>query len=572
MEPQTSTGSLDPQVIALSKAIRQQESGGNAALSGKSGEFGAYQFLPATWDEYSKEAGVNVPLKQATLEQQNQVAYNKIKQWKDKGLNPGQIASSWNAGPGEPNAYTGTFSNGKPAVGTNAEGVHYDVPGYATKVAQYYQEYKGKQGVSYNPQPYSNSKPGQFDFSGLSQTATPEDDKSRTGQLQKALDAPNHATEELAQGKVGQAVGDELARGLGIVAPVAGAVTDAAQRGLELIPGVKGLEGLIGKGVGAVANTAPGRAVVGGIQSFSENNPELSKAIGDTATIASAIPVLKGVGAVKGLVGKAVNGATDPVLESVRPRLTGKALAHATRSQGTEKVGAVGRITLKASEEDKAMADAIRQNVPDFNPSAPLTEQLVTVENAVGKLTTELESEVEAAGANRIYSHKELGAYLNRLPVPTIVKGTDVERVYQNVIDKALEIAKENGGKVPTLLKTRKMFDAAVKQEIPKLYDSDATTAMRLAVKNVRTGLTGFLEKNLPEETGLRPKLLTQHHLLNAMDNMAEKASIGPAKEIGTTAFTRFKTKHPIFGGLVNAATRAATVGSGVAGAEHLIP
>lgn len=142
--PPYSTGSLDQDAVTLAKAIRQAESDGNPNARGKSGEYGAYQFMPSTWAAYSKEAGVNAPVEHATLEQQNQVAYHKIKEWKDKGLNPGQIAASWNAGPGEPDAYKGKFKDGRPSKGTNKMGVYYDVPGYATKVATYYHQFKGQ--------------------------------------------------------------------------------------------------------------------------------------------------------------------------------------------------------------------------------------------------------------------------------------------------------------------------------------------------------------------------------------------------------------------------------------------
>lgn len=129
---------LDQQAVDLTRAIRQQESGGNFSQKGASGEYGAYQFEPDTWTKYSQEAGVDVPLAQATPEQQNQVTYNKIKQWKDQGYNVGQIASMWNAGEGKPNAYQENYT------GTNAEGVKYDTPSYAKAVATYYQQYKGQ--------------------------------------------------------------------------------------------------------------------------------------------------------------------------------------------------------------------------------------------------------------------------------------------------------------------------------------------------------------------------------------------------------------------------------------------
>src|ERR1035437_9989409 len=136
---------LDPKIIALTQAIRQTESGGNFQATGKSGEYGAYQFTPDTWNNLSqKYLGQKVDLKSATPAQQNEVAYKQVADWKNAGLNVGQVASSWNAGPGEPDAYTGKFSNGKPSVGTNSFGAKYDVPTYANKVATAYQQLKGQ--------------------------------------------------------------------------------------------------------------------------------------------------------------------------------------------------------------------------------------------------------------------------------------------------------------------------------------------------------------------------------------------------------------------------------------------
>lgn len=137
---ETQTTQLDPKIIALTKAIRQTETGGNFKAVGKSGEYGAYQFTQPTWNNLSqKYLGQKIDLKSATPEQQNEVAYKQIADWKAQGLNVGQVASSWNAGVGEPDAYTGTFSNGKPSVGVNKFGVKFNVPAYAKSVATAYQ-------------------------------------------------------------------------------------------------------------------------------------------------------------------------------------------------------------------------------------------------------------------------------------------------------------------------------------------------------------------------------------------------------------------------------------------------
>lgn len=139
---------LDPQVVALAKAIRDTETG-NRPVSGASGEFGRYQFMPGTWHAGASQylGDANAP---QTLENENKVAYEKIKHWKDQGYNPGQIASLWNSG--SPNF------EGK--VGVNKMGVKYDVPGYVQKVYGNYQKYKPQTPPEAPTSPVEASKPG----------------------------------------------------------------------------------------------------------------------------------------------------------------------------------------------------------------------------------------------------------------------------------------------------------------------------------------------------------------------------------------------------------------------------
>lgn len=129
---------LDPQLVNLAKAIRTTESNGNFQATGKSGEYGAYQFMPTTWAATAPKFGVTTSLQQATPEQQNEVAYKQLAEWKTEhpDWNVGNFASAWNAGPGKPDAYI------QGNVGTNSQGVSYDTPAYAQKVATAYQTFK----------------------------------------------------------------------------------------------------------------------------------------------------------------------------------------------------------------------------------------------------------------------------------------------------------------------------------------------------------------------------------------------------------------------------------------------
>lgn len=128
---------LDPQIVNLTKAIRQTETGGNFTAKGGSGEYGAYQFTAPTWQNLAGKylGDANIPLQSATPQQQNEVAYKQVADWKGQGYNIGQIASLWNSG--KPDAYLDPNY-----TGTNKYGVKYDVPAYVKSVATAYQTIK----------------------------------------------------------------------------------------------------------------------------------------------------------------------------------------------------------------------------------------------------------------------------------------------------------------------------------------------------------------------------------------------------------------------------------------------
>lgn len=136
---------LDQSVVAMMKAIAQQESGNKAVLPQEKGIGGAsiYQYTTSTWKGVAKKylGDENAPLNRAN---ENKATYQRIKGWKDAGYKPAQIASMWNAGEGEPDAYKGTFKNGQPSVGVNSYGVRYDTPSHAKKVIANFQNEMAK--------------------------------------------------------------------------------------------------------------------------------------------------------------------------------------------------------------------------------------------------------------------------------------------------------------------------------------------------------------------------------------------------------------------------------------------
>lgn len=134
VNPETGKVEINPTSASaqqIANAIKQVESGGNYNASGASGEFGAYQFMPETWESWSKEyassRGISLMPEGLAKTESNQdaVAMFKINQWLSQGLSPEQIAAKWNSG---------SEFGWENKIGVNQYGVSYNVPDYVNKV------------------------------------------------------------------------------------------------------------------------------------------------------------------------------------------------------------------------------------------------------------------------------------------------------------------------------------------------------------------------------------------------------------------------------------------------------
>lgn len=198
---------LDPTAYILTKAIAYQENGGqtpNYSAQGQSGEYGAYQWEPDTWNSMAqKYLGKDAPsLQDATPAQQNEVAYSQVKDWLAAGNAPAQVASMWNAGEGAPDAYQGN-------EGTNSSGVSYDTKQYVQNVQKYAQQLWGGQepgsasgGAAAPAAPAANKL-----LAGYAPPTPPS--QTTMGTVQPAAAAPGSSDPSLSQDLGGSgAVGD----------------------------------------------------------------------------------------------------------------------------------------------------------------------------------------------------------------------------------------------------------------------------------------------------------------------------------------------------------------------------
>lgn len=530
---------LDPDVVNLAKAIRQTESGGNFQARGKSGEYGGYQYTQPTWDAYSKKYGVNVPLEQATPEQQNEVTYKQIKEWKDKGYNPGQIASMWNSG--KPDAYLDTNYKGK-----NEHGVTYDVPTYAKSVATAYQTIKAGGAVNKDPNnpsavpnqantPDANGYQTQPEFS--KPTGVPQETSSPSigSQLGGRVQDLSSAISETASGKINPVSG--LIQGAGAIA---GGVGDIVNKGIELIPGVKSVEKVIGTGIGKLAETDSGKAIIKSLQEFNTTHPELSKDIGGVFNIVTAIPILKGLGVVKNLALDSASIALKDVAEKAALK---DISATVSRTVGGRKaIERGGQDAIKTLVDERAIPDILEGKYSTKEAASKLEEMIAKIED------TELQPALEKANLPEISSRIPLDNYRKNAIADAIDQLKDTKPI-ENYFDRL----KLKYGDYPTL----QQMNEAKRLVAKNISEAGFASPTYSTDKVVRSALQKSVEEGakalgLPDVNAINAKMARLIKAQNMLDHIEGKP-----------------IKTGLVGGLVK---DAATVGGEITGNATGIP
>lgn len=558
---------LDPDIVNLAKATRQIESNGNPTATGKSGEYGYYQYLPSTWDAQAKKAGVNVSLEQATPEQQNQVWYTWAKAKKDSGKNIGQIASMQNAGEGRPNAY---LEGNK---GVNKYGVSYDTADYAKKVAIEYQKLKGQPNgqtsSGYNPHPYSNpttTNPGEFDLTGSQSPTTtqePINPDSLGSELAGRVKDASTAISSIAGGEKG--TGQSRFSGLlQLAGSVAGGLGDVVNKGIELIPGVKAIEGVIGKGVQSLAQTDSGKAIVKSLQDFGTAHPELTKDAGAAFNIATAIPILKGLGTIGNV---ALDGASSALKRVAEKVATKDLTATAERTIG-------GRTALKSTPDAiKTLID--ERTLPDIADGKYITKE------AFDKLSENI-SHIEDTQLQ-----PTLNAATQSLPLPQGLV-TQLDNLGSDIVERYGQVSLPQLKQEAIDMVTKEFADSAqvgkATAEVNRVFDDYISTKGNVVSLEELNKMKRAIRQSVNFASPKLDSDVTFHLgqlFMDKIENVAKKVGFKDVEEINSNMARLIKAqnilKHiegkPIKTGLVGGLIKdAATVGGEVAGNATGIP
>lgn len=343
----------DVQALALTKAIRKSEGADYKNTTGDAGtSSGAYQFQPDTWKGYAKEVlgDENAPL---TEENQNAVAYTKIKGWKDSGMGPAEIAAKWNHG---------SEKGWENLVGDrqiNGQTVHYDTPGYVKKtIANFHQIYP-QETQKYNPQSQENKS---LTFADIPKSGTETNqDKGFLG--------------DLATGDFKGAGMNALKGGEGLLNKIASPFVGLAAAPVQAIAKGLGQPDPYAQGIGTDISGTQGTGVKVSNLDVGSKTKDLLKAGAITGAVAASPEV-------PGLISKVFGKTLAPEVATQVMSKTGIPLKVFNTLSNTEKLNALGE-TLKGAQA----GDAIN-----------IAKEMEKLKPGVGMLTKFMKSGVSLAG------------------------------------------------------------------------------------------------------------------------------------------------------------------------------
>lgn len=367
----------------------------------------------------------------------------------------------------------------------------------------------------YNPKPFSNpSGAGLVDYSGITpQTQKPVEADTLGSELKGRGQDIATAAKEAISGKINPVSG--LLQGVGAVA---GGIGDIVGKGLELIPGVKQLEGLLGQGVGKLAQTEAGQSVMKSIKEFSNKHPELSKDIGAGFNIVTAIPILKGLSVAGSLVKDASSQALKGVAEKAFTKGASEMIA------GT-KTGT--RLLQKNPNVVKNMID--RRLVGDIKGGKYITQDAV---NQSWKTITDSNKEIKnilrKTNANKYTIGTEdadtiLGNTLKEFPNANFTS-EQIAKVGKNLTPQNGRLWDKffkGNATLEDINTLRSDLDTAVKST----YSSIAQPPIKKEIgKNLAQSMRTFVKEQAPETEALFNEMSTQFDIQKALSFMEGKS------------------------------------------------
>lgn len=258
---------------------------------------------------------------------------------------------------------------------------------------------------------------------------------------------------------------------------------------------------------------------------------------------------------VKGTVKKVM----DDILDLTMPNLSKTEKATAISKERGIKSGLFRGSKLAPETRDLERAEVIKDFV---DPKIDIFDNIKTVRTEIGNKADEVINHLKEN--NAIFNKRQLTSKLKEIEKPLSLSGdTKLNTMYDMAQQKFMRFVDEQPKNLEGLLEARKRFDQWIGDQVPKVWEDQASKPLHDALRRMRTAANDFIAEKLPEGVPFKDLLHQQNLMYEAVDNMSEKAAGNLGKGKIYQRIKDLEKKYPLetkIGKALGAGTIGATV------------
>ncbi len=301
-------------------------------------------------------------------------------------------------------------------------------------------------------------------------------------------------------------------------------------------------EKIAGTDIVQAATRAAGQGVEA-YQEWANDNARAARLVDGIANVGLVLAPVKGRPPSPTLAGRAAEalGAStekkvagrrsDFVTDLVRPRGS-KKVREEEALRTTDPQGLLGRQTVTPSSGEQAMATAVNE-VAAVKSGNTVTQNLNAIDQAVSVENKAIMGQLEKSAVEipRETISKSMDDVLVGLRENPLLVG-DAAKTGMKTTAKARHFLGQNPNTPAGVEKSRQQFDAWLKRQRPKIFDTATDNALSIAKRDTRDAMNALVDASVPD-IAVSASRLKQTNLLRALDNIGPKAADEAATNLG---------------------------------------
>jgi len=237
----------------------------------------------------------------------------------------------------------------------------------------------------------------------------------------------------------------------------------------------------------------------------------------------------------------------DDVLDLTMPQLSkGEKATAIAKGRGVEG-GFFKGSKLTPETRDLERAEVVKDLI---NPKAGIIDNVGVLKKEItGKAQQVIDNLKEH---NAIFNKNQLSSKLKGIEKPlSLSADTKLNTMYDMAQQKFMKFVDAEPKNLGGLLKARKNFDEWVTEQVPKVWEDQASKPLHDALRKMRTTANDFIAEKLPEGVPFKDLLRQQNLMYEAIDNMSEKAAGNLGKNKIFQTVKDLERKYPLMSKIV---------------------